>query len=360
MKSLGFAIIGCGRIAGHHMRALRELPGARLVAICDLIPERGKAYQQEFSVPWYDNYHTLLRREDVDVVSILTPNGMHPSHAIDIMNRYAKHVVVEKPLALKLNDLPEMQSAARRAGVKVFPVFQNRYNKAVCRVNQAITGGELGRLSLGSIRLRWCRTQPYYERDAWRGTWALDGGALVNQGIHYLDLLLHFMGEVESACAMTATRLVDIEVEDVAVAQLRFTNGALGNIEVTTATRPKDIEASVSVLGEHGTAVLGGIASNRLEVWTLNPEDRDRCSEEFPDAYGFGHRLLLADVIADLSGGPPHPISFYEGSRSVQLLNALYRSAEDKMPVFMKDKPVSRRLGEYVPDLYRLYESLPP
>jgi len=354
-----FAIVGCGRIAGNHLEAVRELPRARLVGVCDLIPDRAQAYGERYGLPWYRDYHELLTREEADVVCLLTPSGMHPRHAVDIIQRYGKHLVIEKPLALRLQDLAWMHGAAEAAGVKMFPVYQNRYNRAVQVVRLALQDGRLGKPVLGTVRVRWCRTQRYYDRDPWRGTWSLDGGALTNQGIHYLDLLLYVLGDVEWVAAATATQLVNVEVEDTAVAALRFANGALGVVEVTTAARPDDFEASISVLAERGTAVLSGIACNELATWTLEPGRLAEYSEEFPNAYGLGHKPLLDDVVADLLDGITHPVSFAEGSRAVRLLNAIYRSAEDGLPVRLSDRPESAQLGRDDPALQALYVRLP-
>lgn len=355
MGTVRFAVIGCGRVAGNHLQAIRELPRAELVAVCDLNPERADPYGRQYGVPQYANYHAMLTQEAVDVVCILTPSGMHPTHAVDVMRRYRKHVVIEKPMAMRLADLDALRQAAAEAKVKVFPVYQNRYNKPVRAVRAALLEGRMGRPVMGTVRLRWCRPQRYYDRDPWRGTWSLDGGALTNQGIHYLDLLLYLMGDVEQVCAMTATQLVKVEVEDTAVAALRFASGALGVIEVTTAARPDDFEASVSVLTEGGAGVLGGLTANRLLTWTMDPAACEQHSEEVPNAYGNGHRPLLADVVADLLDGVPHPISFQEGARAIRFLNALYRSAEDNRPVMLKDSPVSRLLGREDQALHALY-----
>ena len=352
---LRVAIVGCGRIAKNHVGPLREVSGLSLAAVCDLQQERAEAVGRTAGVPVYTNYHEMLAREGIDIVCILTPSGMHPAHAIDIMERYRAHVVIEKPMALAFDDLARIRDAASRAGVKVFPVYQNRYNKAVQRLRRDLASGALGKPVLGTVRVRWSRGPAYYARDPWRGTWAMDGGALTNQGIHYIDLLQYLMGDVEAVNAVTTTRLVDVEVEDTAVATVRFAGGALGVIEVTTAARPHDFEASISVLAENGTAVLAGIAANRLETYTIDPDARAASSEEFPDAYGFGHWPFFRDLVADLRGGSPHPISLDEGTRAIRLLNALYRSAEDGREVRLDEGAVSRRLGRADSRLTALY-----
>jgi UDP-N-acetyl-2-amino-2-deoxyglucuronate dehydrogenase len=355
-----FAVIGCGRIAKNHVQPLTETDGARLVALCDLVPERAAVYADNLGIPAFDNYHRMLQDVEIDVVDILTPSGMHPAHAIDIMHRYRKHVVVEKPMALAFDDVGAMREAAAAAGVRIFPVYQNRYNKAVQRVKRDLMAGVLGKPVLGTVRVRWSRGAAYYARDPWRGTWAMDGGALTNQGIHYIDLLQYLMGDVEAVTASTATRLVDVEVEDTAVATVKFASGALGVIEVTTAARPRDFEASISVLAENGTAVLTGIAANQLETYTIDPAAQIESSENFPDAYGFGHWPFFRDVVADLRREQPHPISMDEGTRAIRLLNAIYRSAEDGREVRMAEGVASRRLGRADERLTALYTTPEP
>ena len=176
MTPVRFAIIGCGRIANFHADPITKMSDAELTAVCDLLPERRQEFQEKYGVPVYSNYHTMLQQENIDVVCILTPNGMHPSHAIDVINRYSKHVVVEKPLALAWDDLERMKIAADNAGVKIFPIYQNRYNKAVRKVRADLMSGKLGKVALGTVRQRWCRPQRFYNLSSWRGTWAMDGG----------------------------------------------------------------------------------------------------------------------------------------------------------------------------------------
>ena len=350
-----FAIVGCGRVAGNHLEAIRRLPRATVAAVCDLDAARAKIYSDAFGVPWYTNYHEMLAAEQVDVVSIVTPSGMHPRHAVDVMEQHRKHVVIEKPMALRLADLDLLQDVAARTGCRLFPVYQNRYNAAVEKVHAELQAQALGRLVVGTVRVRWCRPQRYYDQSIWRGTWALDGGCLTNQGIHYVDALLWLLGDVETVFAFKTTALARVEVEDTLVASLRFSNGALGQIEVTTAARPEDLEAEISVLGENGTAVIGGLASNRLLVWTPDPSACPRYSEDIPNVYGFGHRPFYRDVVNDLLDGVPHPISPTDGGRAVRLLNALYRSTEDGAPVALETQPASVLLGSPRPELEQLY-----
>jgi UDP-N-acetyl-2-amino-2-deoxyglucuronate dehydrogenase len=350
-----FAIVGCGRVAGNHLDALTRLPRAAIAGVCDLDAARAKAYSDTFGAPWYTNYHEMLLAEAVDVVSIVTPSGMHPRHAVDVMEQHGKHVVIEKPMALRLSDLDRLRDVARRTGCRVFPVYQNRYNTAAEKVHAALQNGALGRLVLGTMRVRWCRPQRYYDQSVWRATWALDGGCLTNQGIHYVDLLLRLAGDVETVFAFKTTALARIEVEDTLVASLRFAGGALGQIEVTTAARPDDFDAEVSLLGEKGTAIIGGLASNRLTVWTPDPAMCSRCSEEIPNAYGFGHRPFYRDVVSELLDDVPHPISFADAERAIRLVNAIYRSAEDGAPVRLDTNPGSALLGRPDRNLEMLY-----
>lgn len=360
MKSkVRFAVIGCGRIASKHLEAIRAAPDAELAAVCDLNEERSRLYSAPYGVPAYKNYHVLLRNESVDAVTLLTPSGMHPLHAVDIIQRYRKPVILEKPMVLNQRDLGRLKSAADQQGVKIFPVYQNRYNKAVQVVRKSIVDGNMGKLVLGSVNLCWCRPQRYYDQAPWRGTWSHDGGALTNQGIHFVDLLLYLLGDIESVFAYKATQLVNVEIEDTLVASVRFKNGALGTIEITTAARPDDREAVVSVLAEKGNALIGGIAANILHKWSLNPDICKDNSENFPDAYGFGHKPFYVDVVNDLIRGIPHPISFDEGSRAVRLLNTIYASCEEGRPVRYDENASSSLFGRKNEKIDALYLSDP-
>jgi predicted dehydrogenase len=359
MKKINYAIIGCGRIASRHIEAINLIPAAKLSAVCDIIEERAEKYASENNIRSYKNYHTMLKNENIDVVNIMTPSGMHPQHAIEIMENYKKHIIIEKPMALKIADGEKMIETAKKNGVKLFAVLQNRYNKAVKKIREAVVNGIFGKLVLGTVRLRWARGQAYYDRDPWRGTWLLDGGALTNQAIHHIDLLQWMFGEVESVFARAQTSLVKVEVEDTAVCTLKFKNGALGVIEATTAARPDDLEASLSILGEKGTAIIEGASVNKLVTWTFSDVDMSEFYERPPNVYGFGHNEFLAEVTESLINNTPPLIDGMEGLKCVRLLNAIYQSVEENREVFMSENPVSSKLGVFtggkdIRDIYTL------
>lgn len=347
-RPVRFAVVGCGRIAYRHIEAIRDNPEAQLVALCDLDEVRLRERAEGTSAALYRNYHQMLATEEIDVVCIMTPSGMHVEHAADVVRRYGKHIVVEKPFALTLESGEQLIDLARRAGVHLFAVHQNRFNKAIQAIREGMANRLFGKPVLGTVRIRWSRGQKYYDRDPWRGTWGLDGGVLTNQAIHHIDLLQWLMGEVVSVSAIGTTRLVDIEVEDTACAWLRFASGALGMIEATTATRPldHDLEASLSILGEGGTAIAEGASVNRLTTWSFDDRDPDECSEFPPNVYGFGHNVIINNVVETLRRGAAPLVSGNEAMHSIRLLHALYASMEQGgKEVFLADRPVSSRFG---------------
>jgi UDP-N-acetyl-2-amino-2-deoxyglucuronate dehydrogenase len=348
---LRIGIIGCGRIAKRHSDLLgkSQIAGARLAAVCDTIAERAQMMASAFGVPAYDRIEDLLADASIDVVSILTPSGMHAEHAI-LAARSGKHVIVEKPMALRLDDADRMIRACDEAGVKLFVVKQNRFNVPVVQARKALDAGRFGKLVLGTIRVRWCRDQSYYDQDPWRGTWAQDGGVLANQASHHVDLLEWFMGDVESVHARAITALVDIEAEDTAVATLKFANGAVGIIEATNAARPKDLEGSLSVMGATGTVVIGGFAVNKIQTWNFSKAEPidvqiDEYSVNPPNVYGFGHQAYYEHVVDCLNSGRSALVDGLEGRRSLELINALYESIESGREVSLRYKPQYSRLG---------------
>ena len=351
MDDVRFGLVGCGRVSMRHVDALvRHVPGARLVAVCDIVPERAQRYAAQLGIPAFASATEMYRAVDIDVVDIATPSGDHYARAMEALAG-GKHVVVEKPVALRPEHAQTMIREAAGRGRQLWVAHQNRYNRALSRAKAEIASGRLGTPVLGTVRVRWSRDQSYYDGDNWHGTWLMDGGVTSQQAIHHLDALLWCMGPVEYVDASCATRLVRMECEDLAVATLRFTSGALGIIEATTATRPRDIEASLSVLGEGGVVVLGGLAMNRIEHWDFaDPRDYDATVktdyfEYVPNAYGFGHDTLYARVVRSVRDGGPIEIPADEGLRSIELLHAIYASHERGTRVMMDQGPVSRKLG---------------
>ena len=266
-----FAIVGCGRISKRHSELLgeKQINGACLVAVCDLKKERADKIAKKYKIASYSCMHEMMSSNDVDVVVILTESGLHSKHTVELA-KYGAHIMVEKPMALTLGDADSMIEACDKHGVKLFVVKQNRFNLPVVQLRKALEAGRFGNLIMGTVRVRWCRPQSYYDQDSWRGTWALDGGVLTNQASHHIDLLEWMMGDVESVFAKSLNAMADIEAEDTAIVILKFKNGALGVIEATTAIRPKDLEGSISILGSKGSVEIGGFAVNEMKTWNFD------------------------------------------------------------------------------------------
>lgn len=353
MPELNFALVGCGRIAKRHAELLghRQIGNARLAAVCDIRRARAEAIGNQFGVPAYADMHEMMRTERIDVVAVLTESGLHADHVVALAP-YKAHIVVEKPMALTLRDADRMIAACDQAGVKLFVVKQNRFNVPVVKLREALEAGRFGKLVLGTVRVRWCRPQSYYDQDAWRGTWAMDGGVLSNQASHHIDMLEWMMGDVDSVYAMGTTALVDIEAEDTAVVTLRFHNGALGVIEATTATRPKDLEGSISVLGEKGSVEIAGFAVNEMRVWNFTePQPGDeavmqRYSVNPPNVYGFGHQAYYEHVVDCTLNNRKHLVDGLEGRKSLELISAIYESIETGREVPLRFNPQRCRLGQ--------------
>lgn len=352
MRTLNFAMVGCGRIAKRHseLLGLNQIHNARLVAVCDLVIEKAKKVAATFSVPYFTDMHAMMRATNVDVVVVLTESGRHAEQVVALAS-YGKHIVVEKPMALTLDDADAMIGACDASGARLFVVKQNRFNVPVLKLREALEAGRFGKLVLGTVRVRWCRHQAYYDQDAWRGTWALDGGVLSNQASHHVDLLEWMMGDVESVFAMSSTALANIEAEDTAVVALRFKSGALGVIEATTAARPTDLEGSISVLGEGGTVEIAGFAVNKMKVWKFGQpqENDDKVMEEYsvnpPNVYGFGHQAYYEHVVDSILNNTKHLVDGLEGRKSLELINAIYESVETGREVPLRFRPKFCRLG---------------
>jgi UDP-N-acetyl-2-amino-2-deoxyglucuronate dehydrogenase len=359
---LNVAIIGCGRIAGHHCRSITQTDGARLIAVCDLVPEKARLYHEQFGVPAYDNYHRMLAENPaIDTVAIITPSGMHREHALDIVSRYRKNIIVEKPTFMTPSQLTEVYAKAAAAGVRVFAVFQNRHNLAVQRVQQGILQGELGPVRTVAVRLRWCRPQRYYDLAPWRGTFALDGGCLTNQGIHHIDLLRLLGGEVSRVSSVHRTLGARIEVEDTATAAFEFEGGAIGSLEITTAARPIDYEASLSLVCENGLAQIGGIAVNELQLYTPDPTACAANSEDFSgNVYGNGHARIYERLVGVFQRNESPPVDGEDALATIRLLNSFYVSDERGSWVDVATAGDSIRLGRPNEELAEIYRTAAP
>lgn len=352
---INFALIGCGRIARKHAEILGEgqLCGAGLAAVCDIREDRARHYGEKYGVPWYTDMHRMMAEsgKNIDVVSILTESGNHATHTLELAG-YGKHIVVEKPMALTLGDADAMINACDAAGVKLFVVKQNRYNYPVQKLREALVEGRFGKLVMGTVRVRWCRTQEYYDQDSWRGTWSMDGGVFTNQASHHIDLLEWMLGEPESVFARSTTALVDIETEDTGVAIIKFSCGAIGIVEATTACRPKDLEGSLSILGEKGTVEVGGFAVNEMKIWNFvepregDIEALDTYRQNPPNVYGFGHLGYLTQVVDAVTNKTPALVDGLEGRKSLELITAIYESIETGKEVFLRFKPEKCQLGK--------------
>lgn len=358
-NNIKIALIGCGRISGHHSRSIIKLTGVDLVAVCDLDITKAQSYSNEFGVEAYQNYHEmLLENPEIEVVSIATPSGMHFEHAMEIISKYHKHIIVEKPTFIKPSQVRQIYSKAAEFGLQVFAVFQNRYNKAVIRVLEGLKNNELGSVRTLAVRVRWCRPQRYYDMAPWRGTYAMDGGCLTNQGIHHVDLMRKMGGEVKRVLSVHRTLGADIEVEDTVTALIEFQSGAMGTLEVTTAARPTDYEASLSVVCENGLAQLGGIAVNELQIYSPSPEACLAFSEDFSgNVYGNGHSKMYQEIIDYFHSNIEYPISMADTLGTIQLLNSFYLSDETNDWVVVANGDDSDRLGRPDDLLAQLYRT---
>ncbi len=329
--SFRIALVGCGRISKNHFESIARVDGLTLAAVCDVVPERAEAAGAAQGVPAYTSYEQMLREAACDAVAICTPSGLHPAHGIAAA-RAGKHVISEKPMAISLEGADALVQACDDAGVHLFVVKQNRLNAPIQLVKRAIDKGRFGRLYMATCTVHWTRPQEYYDQAPWRGTWEFDGGAFMNQASHYVDLVQWLMGPVESVVAKTATLARRIEAEDSGAAVMRFRSGALGVMDVTMLTFPRNLEGSITLLGEKGTVKIGGTAVNRVETWQFADYDDDdklveQASTNPPTVYGFGHEAYYHNVLAVLRGEAPPETDGRAGRKSLELILGIYESA---------------------------------
>jgi UDP-N-acetyl-2-amino-2-deoxyglucuronate dehydrogenase len=328
------AVVGCGRIAGNHFGAIeKHSDRVELTAVCDNDPNALAAAVEKTGVKGYADLSNMLSAGTADLVALCTPSGLHPSQAIQAAQAGC-HVMTEKPMATRWNDGLAMVRECDRAGVRLFVVKQNRRNATLQLVKRAIDKGRFGRIHMVTINVFWSRPQSYYDSAKWRGTWEFDGGALMNQASHYVDLVDWLIGPVESVQAYVATLARNIQVEDTATVGVRWRSGALGSINVTMLAFPRNLEGSITIIGERGAIKVGGVAVNRIEHWEFADQDADdvrvkEASYETTSVYGFGHPLYYDNVIRTLRGECEPETDGREGLRSLELLIASYLSARD-------------------------------
>ncbi|MGH7653034.1 MAG: Gfo/Idh/MocA family protein [Gemmatimonadaceae bacterium] len=325
------ALVGCGRISANHFTAIAKVDGLTVSAVCDDVEQRAREAGENLGVPWFTSYDAMLSDAPCEIVTVATPSGLHAAHGVRAA-RAGKHVVCEKPMAITLASADELVHACDSSNVKLFVVKQNRLNPAVQLLKRAVDKGRFGKIYLANTTVRWARPQSYYDQAPWRGTWEFDGGAFMNQASHYVDLMQWLGGPVESVIAKTATLARKIEAEDTGVAVLRYRSGALGTIEVTMLTYPKNLEGSITILGEKGTAKIGGTAVNKVEKWEFADADPDDALVESSSTnptsvYGFGHEAYYRNVLGVLRGEAIPDTDGRGGRKSLELILGIYESA---------------------------------
>ncbi len=333
-RKLRFALAGCGRIAASHFEAIKaHSQRCELTDVCDVDPQAVAGAVERTGATGHAGLTTMLAKTQADCVILTTPSGLHSAQAIEIA-RAGRDVMTEKPMATRWSDGQAMVRSCDEAGVRLFVVKQNRRNRTLQLLKQAVDKGRFGRIYMVNVNVFWQRPQSYYDSAEWRGTWEFDGGAFMNQASHYVDLLDWIGGPVESVMAYTGTLARNIEVEDTGVAALKWRNGAMGTINVTMLTYPKNFEGSITILGERGSVRIGGVAVNEIKHWQFEQADAmdaqiDAASYQTTSVYGFGHPLYYNNVIETLRGEAQPETDGREGLRSLELLIAMYMSARD-------------------------------
>ncbi len=333
-RKIRVAVVGCGKISTNHFASIEKHSGdLELVAVRDNCEKTLSVALDKYKVKGFTSLSEMLAAIDLDAITLCTPSGLHSGQAIEIAAA-GKHVISEKPMATRWKDGVDMVKACDRAGVRLFVVKQNRRNTTLQLLKRALNEGRFGRIFMVNLNVFWTRPQEYYDSAKWRGTWELDGGAFMNQASHYVDLIDWLIGPVEKIQAMTGTLARDIEVEDTGVLNIKWRNGAIGSMNVTMLTYPKNYEGSITVLGEKGTARIGGIAVNEIQHWEFEDlrdydDDVNNASYETTSVYGFGHPLYYKNVVDVLRGDAEQETDGREGLRSLEILIAAYLSARD-------------------------------
>lgn len=339
-RKINIALVGCGRIAKNHFQAIEQHKDhLSLTAVCDTNAEALQQSASQYKVDGYPHIDEMLLHCNADIVALCTPSGLHPTQAIKVAQS-GRHVLTEKPMATRWDDGLNMVRACDDAGVRLFVVKQNRLNATLQLLKSAIEQERFGKIYMVNINVFWTRPQDYYDQGNWRGTWEYDGGAFMNQASHYIDLLHWLLGPVESVQAMMSTLARKIDVEDSGVLNVRWRNGAMGSVNVTMLSYPKNFEGSITILGEKGTVRIGGVAVNEVQHWEFadtRPEDEDikKASYQTTSVYGFGHPIYYDNVIQSIQGKEEPLVDGRDGLTSLELLIAAYRSARDGQTVHL-------------------------
>ena len=333
-RKIRIAVVGCGRVSRNHFYAINALNKEfELVSFCETDTKVREDYKRELNIPGYSDLESMLVTEKLDLVSLCTPSGIHPQQTI-LSAKHKVHILTEKPMATRWSDGKNMVKACDEAGVRLFVVKQNRFNSTLQLLKKAIVQKRFGKIHLVSVNVFWTRPQSYYDQGSgWRGTWEFDGGALMNQASHYIDLLDWLIGPVEKVQAMITTSR-DIEVEDTGILNIKWRNGALGSLSTTMLTYPENFEGSITILGEKGTVRVGGVALNKIQSWKFSDRkgyDKKvmEVNYEPTSVYGFGHQKYYENVASVLLGKAKDAIDGREGLNSLELLIAAYISARD-------------------------------
>ena len=333
-RKIRIGVVGCGRISKKHFEAIEShCEQFDLISVCDTDASILSANFEESNLKTYLDLREMMENENLDLVVLCTPSGLHAKQT-ELVAKYGVCVMTEKPMATRWHDGIRMVKACDDAGVQLFVVKQNRRNHTLQKLKNAIEKGRFGRIYMVNVNVFWTRPQEYYDSAKWRGTWEFDGGAMMNQASHYVDLLDWLIGPIESLQAYTATLARNIEVEDTGVVSLKWRSGALGSLNVSMLTYPKNFEGSITILGEKGTVRIGGIAVNEIKHWEFSepePDDLDvhNANYETGSVYGFGHTLYYQNVIDAMRGAAEAETDGREGLRSLEVLIATYISSRD-------------------------------
>ncbi len=339
-----YCLIGCGRISTNHIKAAVNNQ-LEIAGVCDVVPEHMESLlakhdlENDASIRRFSDYRKMIEECRPELVSIATESGLHAQIALYCIDS-GVNVIIEKPMAMSMADADEIIRRSEEKGVKVSACHQNRFNIAIQQMRKALESGRFGKISHGSIHVRWNRNKDYYTQAPWRGTWAQDGGALMNQCIHGIDLLRWMMGdEVEEVYGQTRQQFHDyLECEDVGMAVVKFKNGAIGTIEGTTNVYPKNLEETLYLFGENGTVKIGGKSTNNIDVWDFSDEteadEKNKGLEEATsNVYGNGHTSLFADVIDAINKDRKPYVDAYAGRRALEMVLAIYKSSATGKPV---------------------------